>query len=291
MYVAGVFLDLAKAFDSLNHAILLDKLPYFGIRGAPFKLFESYLINRQQCVYCNNNLSTFKVIRNGVPQGSVLGPVLNLLYINDLPNISNNITFTLFADDTNFIITDRNLDSLRNTLNSELLNINNWIKNNKLKINVKKTKLIIFQNRSLSINLAAPIYLDGVMIDRVHSTKFWGVIINDNINWNQHISSLCINISKFCGVLYRVRDKLTTESIILIYYTLCYSKLFYCESVWGCTWPSFVADLFKVQKAVLRIILYKKKFDSTENILKSFNLMNFYSMHKFFVTLSLYEKQ
>lgn len=140
----GIFIDLSKAFDTLDHVILIKKLEYYGLRGVTLKWFQNYLLNRQQYVFLNESSSSLRVINCGVPQGSVLGPLLFILYINDIVNCSNILKFILFADDTNIFHSDTNVFQLMTTINCELLKLSKWFKANKLSLNVKKTNYILF---------------------------------------------------------------------------------------------------------------------------------------------------
>ena len=287
-HVVGLFLDLSKAFDSLNHEILLYKLSNIGIRGSPLHLFHSYINNRKQAVFCNSVYFTTKVISSGVPQGSVLGPILFLIYINDLVRCSSKLKFTIYADDTTLLMADKNLQTLHTNLCNEFGNVYQWTKHYRLKLNVNKTNYILFQNRSVRQCLP-PVLLDGERIERVEHTKFLGVYIYEHLAWSQHIKKVCLKFSRTCGILYRIRKQLSTDAMLSIYYTLAYPFLHYCIAVWGCTWPSFLNKLVIAQKKVLTCILFIAQFNSTSNIFSTHNLLNVNSVHKYFLLLLIFK--
>lgn len=286
-YVAGIFLDLSKAFDTLNHAILVDKLYNIGVRGIPLKLFESYLTNRKQSVYCNKKSSQLKFIDTGVPQGSILGPLLFLIYINDISNATEKFNYVLFADDTNLLLHDDNLNHLHAALNIELEKISKWVSANKLKVNAAKTNYILFQNRSVEYSIG-PVYMEGCELKRVSYTKFLGIIIDENLNWKNHIQSLCLKLSKICGVMYKIRYNLTVDALKNLYYSLCYPHFIYCLSIWGCTWPSVAKEIIVMQKKILRTITYKGKHDSTQLLFNELKLLKFDYLLQYFCLLAVY---
>ena len=183
----GIFLDFQKAFDTVDHCILLDKLYFYGIRGLAFDWFSSYLHDRQQLVnYCGCE-SDLKRIKCGVPQGSILGPPLFLLYINDLPQASEYFMPILFADDTNLFATGYNLNDIISQINKEIDNVYAWVKANKLSLNIDKTNFMLFTPKCVPRTIKG-VFIAGTRIMEVTETKFLGVIIDYKLNWSPHIT-------------------------------------------------------------------------------------------------------
>ena len=181
----GIFLDLKKAFDTVNHKILQDKLNHYGIRGLALDFFTSYLKKRQQFVFANGIQSDKMGITCGVPQGSTLGPVLFLLYINDLP-LSSNFFCNIFADDTALLISDTDPKNLEKK--TEINSVFNWLQKNKLTLNLSKTKTILFNNHSRPVTLN--INCNNVPLEQVNSIKYLGATIDSNLTWKEQIASV-----------------------------------------------------------------------------------------------------
>ena len=241
--VIGVFLDFSKAFDTVDHSILLSKLNHYGIRGIAHNWFESYLCNRKQFVTYNGVQSTMKTIKCGVPQGSILGPLLFLIYINDLVNICNHTAPFLFADDTNLFKHGTDLNDIVESLNLELNEISLWLKVNKLSLNIKKTHYMVFTTRRITIDVL-DIKIDGYMIDRVTHTKFLGVFIDEKLNWKKHISYISGKISRGLGIIVKARKKLPLNALKTLYFSFIYPFFTYCNHVWGSTCVTNLEPLF-----------------------------------------------
>ena len=199
-FVVGVFLDFSKAFDTVNHGILLQKLEYYGIRGVALKWFESYLSNRSQFVTYNGEKSSKKNIICGVPQGSILGPLLFLIYINDSSNVCEFMMPLLFADDTNLFNSGKEFNRVQLEIENDLMRISEWLKINKLSLNIKKTQFMIFTNKNAS-KPNIDLKIDGHKIEQTVKTKFLGVIIDSQLTWKFHINYICGKIAKGIGII------------------------------------------------------------------------------------------
>jgi hypothetical protein len=189
-YTIGIFLDLSKAFDTINHQILINKLEHYGIRGTCQKWFKNYLSNRKQIVKYNQTKSEEMTIKSGVPQGSILGPLLFLLYINDIQNCSKLISIILFADDTTISYSHKCLKTLNETIQLELDKISNWLNVNKLSINISKTKFIVFRSSKKKQNYDTTILLNNENIEQAKTTTFLGVVIDEHLTWSHHLDMI-----------------------------------------------------------------------------------------------------
>ena len=227
-----IFMDLSKAFDTLNHDILIYKLKSYGLSEAALKLMQSYLTNRKQYVEINNTQSTKNDITVSVPQGSILGPLLFITYINDIIHSSTVFRFIIFADDTTLYTTLNTQEDINDILNDELLKINNWPKVNKLSLNVAKTKAMLFhmpQKRILNLRLK----IAGSNIEFIDNFNFRGITINKHLNWTKHMDILPAKIAKTVGILNTLKQVLPINILKMIYNSLILCHLNYGILLWG----------------------------------------------------------
>jgi hypothetical protein len=275
LMVGGIFCDLQKAFDCVNHNILLTKLEFYGIKGTFLKLIKSYLEGRYQRVMLNNNTfnsnSKWELVRHGVPQGSVLGPLLFLLYINDLPKaINDNVKMVLFADDTSIIITSPNPTDFNNKVNKVLQDINVWFATNLLSLNLEKTQFMQFITKSNSL-IDINIMLGNKKIVNVHNTKFLGLILDNALSWKMHIDTIVPKLSSACYAIRIVKSFLTQETLKIVYYSYFHSIIIYGIIFWGNSSHSNI--IFRLQKRAVRFIKGIRSRDSCRKYFKELKIL------------------
>lgn len=251
--VLALFIDFKKAFDSLNHKILLAKLESYGIRGRAAELVNSYLSHRRQYVNVNGHSSETLGLTSGVPQGSILGPFLFNLYINDIVNIHNSF-YVIYADDTSVFFSGENPDELIRKANEMLAALEGWSKLNALEINAAKTKAIIFRPKGKTVSFCESLTYSSKNIEIVAAFKTLGVWFTEKLLWDVHVNHVCLAVSRFVGLLYRNNCVLPTNIKLLLFKSLFMSQVNYCQLVWGTSTHTSLKKLYVLQKKALRII-------------------------------------
>ena len=285
-FAIATYIDLMKAFDTINHNILLKKLEFYGIRGSPLNVLGDYLMNRSQYVLFNNKISHCQNITTGVPQGSVLGPLLFLIYINDICKLSPDLDLYLFADDTNALFIDKSLPNLIKKVNIGLSKLNDWFILNKLSLNASKTKYMLFGSNKIKFDYC--ISINNVPIDKVSYCTFLGVAIDDQLNWKKHIDSICSKLSSAIGVIFKIRYKIDTKTALLLYNALIGSHLAYCNLIWGYGYRSSLNAIFTLQKRALKICLFLPKKTNTCYVFDAANKLTIFEINEFTVLSFVY---
>ena len=265
-----VFLDLKKAFDTVDHDILIKKLEFYGIKNHALRWFISYLSNRKQVCKVGMSMSNSESVIAGVPQGSNLGPLLFLLYVNDLPNCLGSSVPALFADDTNLTASGASASEIQDILEIELNKVHTWLLANKLTLNVKKTEYILIGSRQrLSQVSADPILSMGSEgIKRVSSTKTLGVVVDECITWSDHVDKVAKKAAKGIGMLRRSKHLFDRDTLKTIYNAFVLPHFDYCALVWNNCSKTLQNKLQKLQNKAGRIITgdcYKTASDTVRS--------------------------
>ena len=227
-------------------------------------------------MYCiNGHKSDSLSITCGVPQGSILRPLLFLLYINDLPNTSKLLSFHLFADDTNIYCLRKNLNDLELILNQKLHAVAEWMKSNRLALGILKTNFVLFHSKKLKPYKSLNLKIDGVNIQEVSTVKYLGVTFDSNLTWKNHVNELCLKLSKTVGIFSKLRYYVNVDILIMLYYSLIYPFLTYGIQVWGLTYPTYLKPVTTLQKRVVRIMTFSDPRSHSEPLLKSLRLLKF----------------
>ena len=261
------FLDLSKAFDTLDHDLLLMKLADFGLSKSSVNWFNAYLTNRTQSVIINGMQSDAEPILYGVPQGSVLGPLLFIMYINDLPSVTKYCKVHLYADDTLLFFESSSVQAIEAALSQDLDHVVGWLNQNYLMLNHSKTKVMLLgTHQKLSSVQSFAVSVNDTDLERVYKFKYLGVFLDPCLNWNEHIDHIGNKISSRLGMLRRARKVIPKGACITLFNAMVLPLFDYCCVVWdGCGQGNKIY-LDRLLKRAAGIIVGRKATDTGRSI-------------------------
>ena len=277
--IGCVNIDLRKAFDLVNYDILCKKLRMYGCSDLTVTWFESYLKNRKQNVIIDKCASSSLNVNHGVPQGSVLGPLLFILFINDLPLCLSNTHIHMYADDTSLFAIGNDIDEVNQKLNNDLIAVSKWFKCNMLIVNELKTNCMLVCTQQKRARLGSDqlsLYLNNVQITNVKVQKVLGVKIDCNLKFVDHIDDICKKIARHIFLLRKINDYLTLEARQTFYNSYILPCFDYCVTVWGYSSKNSLDRLYKYQKRIGRIILN----DFTSNATDIFEILGWLTIYE-----------
>ena len=286
--IINVLIDLRKAFDTVNHNLLLQKLYRYGIRGLVHHWFASYLTNRQQYVSVGSKVSSVKPINIGVPQGSILGPILFLIFINDLPSSTVNFTTTLFADDTTLSIANNDYNDLVPILNRELSNVQEWIGKNRVTVNVEKTELMIISNKNTNHNNNQIIFNDEYL-KFTDCSMFLGLKLDSKLKFAGHISHICGKIAKNIGIFSKIRYNLPQKARLNFYFSLIFPYISQNIIIWGKAYNCHLEPLIVLQKRMIRLISDSDYLEHTDPLFYRLKILKINDIYKYFAGIYMHK--
>ena len=288
----GIFIDLQKAFDTVNHEILVNKLAYYGIRGVGNAWFKSYLMGRSQYVSILGFDSEKNLINHGVPQGSVLGPLLFLLYINDLHNAVPNSVVFHFADDTNLLNVSDSPKKMQKQINYDLKMVYEWLLANKISLNCSKTELIIFHKRENAVrHFEYKIKLNGKKIFPSNDIKYLGIHLDSTLSGSSHIEVLSTKLRRANGMLSKIRHYVSHRELVSIYHAIFSSHMLYGCQVWGQGYNKYINKISILQNNAVRLINFKSFQDRATPLYKKESLLKVKDTIQLKNCLFLYDSQ
>ena len=281
--VISIFLDLSKAFDTVNHNILLKKLDFLGIRGNVGDWFSSYLHNRTQYVSVNGTSSHVRSVNCGVPQGSQIGPLLFTLYINDMSNSTSSLQFVHYADDTTVYRSGRDVNAVISDVNGALIDVDQWLRVNRLSLNVSKTEFIIItRNKNIP---RESIVIGDRPLKRQIKKEFLGILIDCDLNFSFHLAEITRKLSRCVGILYKIRPYVTDRILRMLYFSLFYSRMSYAIVAWGSSPQTYLNGVQVVQRRAIRLL---KPGSRSREAFMDLNVLQFNTVYIYFLLVKLF---
>ena len=290
-YLVSSLVDLRKAFDTVSHPILVRKLAKYGVRGVSLSLITSFLKDRKQFVSLGSNSSSLMNVRIGVPQGSTLGPVLFLIYVNDLPTISDILKFSLFADDTAITISNKDCNDLVMTLNDELHKLSQYTVLNRLSINVDKTKSIVFSNKNSENILNSSISICNQNVEFTKNVTYLGIKLNNKLDFSDQVDFVVDKVAKQTGILFKIRKNLDIRTRLTFYYSFIYPHLIYNVLIWGGAYPTVIQKLVVQHKKTIRTIADIPYNGHTSSTFRMYKILKFSDIYKYHVLIYMYKNR
>lgn len=295
-FLLSIFVDFSKAFDTVPHDLLLRKLDFYGIRGIIHEWFADYLANRSHTTMIDGQKSSTANVVMGVPQGSVLGPILFLLFVNDLPNFSDILTSILFADDANLYLKGDDPSNLILTANIELFKLYDWCIANRISMNSLKTYYLLFGNIPPK-NLPPLTIKSGAsyeIIKRANNVKFLGIFYDENMSFKSHIHHLVQRISRTSALIYQLKEIVPTFVLKTIYNAHVSSLLNYCNIIWSGACQTNLLPLIRIIKRIIRNICRSDFLAHTNPLFREQKILNLellrqYNLALYFIKYRIYE--
>lgn len=285
----AVFLDLKKAFDSVSHDVLLHRAENVGIRGNVLKLIENYLTNRKQRTKINNSFSSYQMVETGVPQGTVLGPILFLIYVNEINCAVENCKIISYADDTVLVFRGQSWRQVYDDTSRGMRSMTEWLSRSRLCLNFSKTSFLTFSATAsgqpnvneISIH-SSDCFANNCRcchIVKVEQIKYLGIVVDQHLKWSQHVNFLCGKVRKLYHKFYQLREIVDSKISMMIYASLVESVLGYCIVVWGAAYSNSIYNLQVVQNTVLKIIFSKPRLFPTKDLYHCSQVLNMRNLY------------
>ena len=288
---ALIFIDIQKAFDCVDHALLLEKLEQLGIRGQMFEILRNYLFARRQKVRAGGHSSEYRYTRCGIPQGSVLSTLLFILFINDVFRLSLRGHLQLFADDAVLVYSCPDLTTLARDMEHDLEALYNWFYNNMLTFNTSKTKYMIIQQTGLVVDTFPTISVRSIPVERVYIYKYLSLLIDHRLRWTEHVDFVKSKIRPFLAVLRRCSYLVPECSKLSLYYSSVHSHFLYLLSIWGVTAVSRLEELARMQNKAIRYIFWREYHHgglSTADLYRKYRILKIFDLVKYESILTIF---
>ena len=287
---AVIFLDLRKAFDLVNHELLTKKLEIYGCDSLAVKWFTSYLEDRKQYVLFKKAKSETRDVTVGVPQGSILGPLLFMTYINDLPLTCSKTSIAMYADDSTLHASGKTVTELETKVSEDLESVSKWCNSNRMALNIKKTKSMLITTKQKMCHLEKKnldICINGDNLQSTECDKLLGVNVDMHLTWKQHVKKVHTTVSRLLHLLWQIRSYLPTDARVTFYKSYVMPHFDFCSCVWGTS--TDLPKLQKLQRRAIRLIFNLEKSDSTTKYREDLFLMPLKERNEFRIATMMYK--